>query len=691
MFRLKAQQPSALPPRTSLQGFIAPSTGDLLPPQEGSPRKTLVLDLDRTLIDCIVLREPSISEPDFIYTDDLGTQAKVWMRPFLKQFLAAVARDYEVVLFTAAGARHADSVLQVIDPKRTIFSHRLYGQHTTESRQWGWVKDLSRLGRPLNQTLLVDDSTLAALNQPCNLVPIRPFIHSNPKKDWDTALSELLRFLQDKVLPAADVRHAIALNWNKVTRRPRKSPLQPQQHNSCTCSCHAHRTASLPPQNNWFFTSWAQFLSGRPNQASNTTASITTRGSYQPQTQAVTAANKLPMHNGWTGQGLHTQNAVATHAQSPGILDGYGSSRGRCAAANDGCGCNFAEGDHAVVAAAAAYDMRACHADDDEDDVDSGSTGTIGCGCGCCPSLGGNVSNTDASALFVRRSLKRSPKALEQLSGDGATAVAASAATLISKLSVSTASSYDSRRESIESFASATTVMAVSTKAMVLVPDALRADMPSPAPAPTPVAPSRQPTFAGSSTQLSQQQGDPQGGKSAATVLAPTPEPLATSPWSTPLLQVSFTPRADSGEISTDVPQAAPLTNSLSLPAPGCWYEGRAGERLVCIGNSVSDAVLQARGDRPLQCVAALSKHHRATTGGIPTHSSDTHAVLAAAAAQWEASHHQGADLCPSPAEVVEPHMEGRVRAGRVRTSAGDAHKASFARVSCEQVTVTVT
>jgi hypothetical protein len=76
---------------------------------------------------------------------------------------------------------------------------RLYGHHTTEHPLWGWVKDLSRLGRDLSRTLIVDDSVLAALLQPCSLVPIRPFDHADPRKDRDTALTELLRFLQDKV------------------------------------------------------------------------------------------------------------------------------------------------------------------------------------------------------------------------------------------------------------------------------------------------------------------------------------------------------------------------------------------------------------------------------------------------------------------------------------------------------------
>lgn len=212
------------------------------------------MDLDSILCTCAharsMLRDPSNSEPDFVYTDCLGVQAKVWTRPFLRHFLQTVSQDFEVVLFTAAGARHADAVLHHIDPKRSIFSHRLYGEHTVESPMWGWVKDMGRLGRRLEHTLLVDDSMLAALNQPCNLVPIRPFDQARKDKDHDTALPELLRFLQDKVLPAGDVRDVIALHWNKVTRRPRRRPLPeagltiPATPVTPTCNCSCHITST---------------------------------------------------------------------------------------------------------------------------------------------------------------------------------------------------------------------------------------------------------------------------------------------------------------------------------------------------------------------------------------------------------------------------------------------------------------
>ncbi len=72
-------------------------------------------------------------------------------------------QEFEVVLFTAAGQRHADAVLSHMDPDRRLVRHRLYGHHTVAAPSWGYVKDLGRLGRDLSQTLIVDDCESAAL------------------------------------------------------------------------------------------------------------------------------------------------------------------------------------------------------------------------------------------------------------------------------------------------------------------------------------------------------------------------------------------------------------------------------------------------------------------------------------------------------------------------------------------------
>ncbi|GAX75665.1 hypothetical protein CEUSTIGMA_g3109.t1 [Chlamydomonas eustigma] len=186
----------------------------LLPPPPPSGKKTLVLDLDATLIDTLHSNQEGRCDPDFIYTDSSGCRAKIWKRPHLLEFLQAVSKDFEVVLFTAAGQRHADAVLSHLDPNGTLIHHRLYGHHTVPCPQWSWVKDLSKLGRDLSQTLIVDDCEAAVLFQRDNWVSIPAFSQWNMDCKEERALLDILTFLQNKVLPAADVREALALHEN---------------------------------------------------------------------------------------------------------------------------------------------------------------------------------------------------------------------------------------------------------------------------------------------------------------------------------------------------------------------------------------------------------------------------------------------------------------------------------------------
>jgi len=62
---------------------------------------------------------------------------------------------YEVVIFTAAMQDYADWVLDQIDKNKYITS-RLYRQHAMPHGNV-FVKDLSRLGRDLSRTIIVDN------------------------------------------------------------------------------------------------------------------------------------------------------------------------------------------------------------------------------------------------------------------------------------------------------------------------------------------------------------------------------------------------------------------------------------------------------------------------------------------------------------------------------------------------------
>lgn len=77
--------------------------------------KTLVLDLDETLVHCSV-EPPASCDLTFPVTFH-GTlyTVHVKLRPFLMEFLKSV-QDYEVIVFTASQKVYADTLLDKIDP-----------------------------------------------------------------------------------------------------------------------------------------------------------------------------------------------------------------------------------------------------------------------------------------------------------------------------------------------------------------------------------------------------------------------------------------------------------------------------------------------------------------------------------------------------------------------------------------------
>ena len=100
---------------------------------------TLVLDLDETLVHYDSARRAYL------------------VRPGCSWFLEAVSQYYEIVIFTASMSRPADLILNKLDPDGSLISHRLYRQHTQKIHDYKYVKDLSRLGRSLARTLIIDN------------------------------------------------------------------------------------------------------------------------------------------------------------------------------------------------------------------------------------------------------------------------------------------------------------------------------------------------------------------------------------------------------------------------------------------------------------------------------------------------------------------------------------------------------
>jgi len=137
----------------------------------GGPSKTLVLDLDETLLHCSL-------KPDFPYQKELqvsieGHTGKVYCgrRPSLQAFLEAMAPLFELIAFTASATEYANAVLDWADPHHLI-KLRLSRPHCTVV-EGVLVKDLRVLGRNLNEVVILENSVYAFGLQLENGVPVR--------------------------------------------------------------------------------------------------------------------------------------------------------------------------------------------------------------------------------------------------------------------------------------------------------------------------------------------------------------------------------------------------------------------------------------------------------------------------------------------------------------------------------------
>ncbi|CAI5981446.1 unnamed protein product [Closterium sp. NIES-65] len=182
-------------------------TSKLLPPLRSVHfnRKTLVLDLDETLIHSVFT---PIMNADFVISLDVDgrlTTIYVHKRPGVEEFLRAVAQVYEVVVFTASMAGYANALVDLLDPQRCLVHHRLFRDSCIWWRN-SYVKDLTMLGRDLTKTMIVDNSPLSYAFQPENGIAIPSYYD----EQGDRELAKLVPVLMKLAAVEDDVRLHLA-------------------------------------------------------------------------------------------------------------------------------------------------------------------------------------------------------------------------------------------------------------------------------------------------------------------------------------------------------------------------------------------------------------------------------------------------------------------------------------------------
>ena len=162
---------------------------------------TLVLDLDETLISFKII--------DNIKNINKGI---LRLRPGIYEFLLNIKINYELIIFTSATKEYADPLIDAIEKKMKFFDFRLYRQHTIICED-EFVKDIGRLGRPMNKLIIVDNLPQNFKLQKENGIMIKPFWGEDI---YDTVLYELGIILKKIAREFYDTRKGIIKYKNDI-------------------------------------------------------------------------------------------------------------------------------------------------------------------------------------------------------------------------------------------------------------------------------------------------------------------------------------------------------------------------------------------------------------------------------------------------------------------------------------------
>ena len=146
-----------------------------------------------------------IDNPDIILNVEIeGSICSIFIlvRPGVQEFLKRMTKLFEIVVYTASLSKYAEPLVQRLDPEG-VCAYKLFREHCTFYNS-AFVKDLTRLGRPMEDVIIVDNSPIAFMFQPQNALPILSW-YDNPKD------RELYRFavILERLAYEEDVRKII--------------------------------------------------------------------------------------------------------------------------------------------------------------------------------------------------------------------------------------------------------------------------------------------------------------------------------------------------------------------------------------------------------------------------------------------------------------------------------------------------
>ena len=148
---------------------------------------TIVLDLDRTLI-YSELEESEEEEEECDEEEEEKNKQNpdnenIILRPGLYQFLENLMNlKCELIIFTSSAKQRADIIIDKIEKNEKYFNQRLYREHCSLMGA-AYVKDISKLGRDLSKTIIIDNDLGCFYLQQENGILIKSFIGNEDDKN----------------------------------------------------------------------------------------------------------------------------------------------------------------------------------------------------------------------------------------------------------------------------------------------------------------------------------------------------------------------------------------------------------------------------------------------------------------------------------------------------------------------------
>ncbi|CAI2359926.1 unnamed protein product [Moneuplotes crassus] len=163
-------------------------------PEKKSKKKTLIFDMDETLIHCVdSIQDENPQYVIKVILEEEEVQAGINIRPYALECLEAVNQKFEVIVFTASHQTYADAVLDFLDPQKELIKKRLYRDSCYETEEGVYIKDLRIFAnRNLKDLIIVDNAVYSFGFQLNNGIPIIPFYDDQN----DEELFHLVPFLE---------------------------------------------------------------------------------------------------------------------------------------------------------------------------------------------------------------------------------------------------------------------------------------------------------------------------------------------------------------------------------------------------------------------------------------------------------------------------------------------------------------